>query len=159
MIVNNPLAVYTQLSPKHTLYTKSLATNQLAYKSDGTMTPLHNVPEHVVEFIAGLWRIQDDFKYEITTIRDRQMILGPRIPHNEKTFFEYYSAAIVSFNCYGPLTPRFDLVVAKYTTDRGTYWSYGRTIAEARAFMGIRLYDEYKDLIHSVACKKQLQKN
>ena len=45
--------------------------------------------------------------------------------------------------------------VAKYTTDQGTYWSYGNTIEQARAFLGIKLYDEYMDLIHTHACKNQ----
>lgn len=159
MINKNPLAQYTTATEKHNLYTQSCATNTVAYKSDETRIPLRDVPEHNVEFIGGLWRVQDDFKYKITKIRDRQMILGQRIQHTEKTFFEYYQAALLVYNCYGPLAPRFDMIVAKYKTDRGTYWSYGHTIAEARAFMGIRLYDEYKDLIHSIACKKQLQKN
>ena len=64
---------------------------------------------------------------------------------------------MVGLNCYG----RFivggpEVIVAKYDTDRGTYWSYGPTLEQARAFLGIKLYDEYMDLIHSVACKNKL---
>ena len=60
------------------------------------------------------------------------MIIGTRIEHNEKTFFEYYRAARLAYNCYGPIKPCFDMVAAKYSTDKGTYWSYGKTIADAR---------------------------
>lgn len=29
--------------------------------------------------------------------------------------------------------------------------AYGQTIEQARAFLGIKMYDEYQDLIHSAA--------
>ena len=86
MINKNPLAQYTTATEKHNLYTQSCATNTVAYKSDESRIPLRDVPEHNVEFIGGLWRVQDDFKYKITKIRDRKMILGQRIQHAEKTF-------------------------------------------------------------------------
>ncbi len=153
MIYKNPLAVYATPNEKITKYTESCHAGAMAHCSDGQTVRLTDVsPEHV-EFIGGLWRVQNDCDYKISTIRKRMMILGPRIPHNEKTFFEYYRAAFVGFNCYGPIINAFDMIVAKYTTDHGTYWAYGRTIADARAYLGIKLYDQYMNLIHSVACK------
>lgn len=153
----NPMAAQT-IAQKQLQYNNDCAQNARAYKSDETTVPLCDVPVGRVEFIGGLWRVQDKNDYNISMIRDRPMILGARIEHNEKTFFEYYRAALLTYNCYGPLEPRFDMIVAKYTTDKGTYWSYGRTIADARAFLGIRLYDEYMDLIHAVACKNTMAK-
>jgi len=73
--------------------------------------------------------------------------------------FEYWTAKNVGYNCYGPFSLQgdgFDYIVAKYETDDGVYWGYGETIEKARAFLGLKLYDEYKHLINSVACKKKL---
>lgn len=152
----NPLATQT-IAEKRAQYIRDCASGENAYNSADAAIPLSDVPFDCVEFIGGLWRVQNGMHYNICKIRDRQMILGQRLNHNEKTFFEYYQAALLSYNCYGPLPPRFDMIAAKYTTDHGEYWSYGKSIADARAFLGIRLYDEYMNLIHSVACKKIMQ--
>lgn len=152
----NPLAQQT-LMEKSKQYHSDCIKGALAYKSNGTTVPLSTLSVDKVEFICGLWRLQDESSYKITRIRDKDMILGARIEHDEKTFFEYYKAAISTYNCYGLLTPKFDMVAARYVTDKGEYWSYGNTIAAARAFLGIRLYDEYKDLIHNEVCKKVIQ--
>ena len=157
MKTRNPLSQQTLEQKKHQ-YDIDSANNVLAYKSDNTTIPLRCIKPENVEFIAGLWRVQDVFNYTITQIRDKEMVLGQRIEHNEKTFFEYYKAASVNYNCYGLLPLNFDMVVAKYTTDKGEYLAYGRTISSARAFLGIRLYDEYMDLIHKEACKNVMQK-
>lgn len=153
----NPMAAYKSTDDKAIAYNMDCAAGAMAYKSDDTKVPLRLVPCDDVEFIGGLWRVQDKHDYNIRTVRDRRLIMGARLPYSERTFFEYYSAALLTYNCYGVLPPVFDVVVAKYTTDHGTYWSYGKTIADARAYLGIRLYDEYMDLIHSVACKNMAQ--
>lgn len=156
MKIRNPLA-QQPLEEKAAQYKQDCMKGALAYKSNETMLPLSSVNIDNVEFICGLWRVQDEFNYNISKIRDKQMILGPRIEHKEKTFFEYYKAAILAYNCYGPLTPFFDMVAARYITDKGEYWSYGNSIAQARAFLGIRLYDEHMDLIHAEVCKNRIQ--
>lgn len=153
----NPLAAYQDKSEKFYAYRSAGRACAVAYKSDGTTIPLRSVPADQVEFIGGLWRVQDQKSYNIKRVRDRDLIIGNQLPHNERTFFEYYQASQLTYNCYGILPPQFDLVVAKYATDKGIYYSYGKNIADARAFLGIRLYDEYMDLIHSVACKNTMQ--
>lgn len=153
----NPLATQT-LEQKRIAYNRDCAKNIVAYKSDDSVIPLRATRLEDVEFIGGLWRVQDKIIHNVRIIRDQSMIIGTRIEHNEKTFFEYYRAARLAYNCYGPIKPCFDMVAAKYSTDKGTYWSYGKTIADARAFLGTRLYDEYMDLIHAVACKNKIQK-
>ena len=125
-----------------------------AYKSDGTTVPLTSVKLSQVEFVAGLWRVQNPFPHKIQMVRDKQFVLVEKLPHVEKNLFEFYLAQSVYENCYGPLLGAY-YYVAKYTTDQGTYWSYGNTIEQARAFLGIKLYDEYMDLIHTNACKNQ----
>lgn len=157
MKTRNPLAQQT-LEQKKLKYHEDCAKNALAYTSKDETFPLKSINIDKVEFIAGLWRLQDTMNYKIKRIRDKDMILGGRIEHSEKTFFEYYKAAILTYNCYGPIKPKFDMVAARYVTDKGEEWAYGNTIAAARAFLGIRLYDEYMDLIHNEACKNVIQK-
>lgn len=149
----NPLATQT-IAEKRKQYDTDCRRNAMAYTQSCMHVPLRNVKFENVEFIGGLWRIQHTNNFDIIQVRDCKMILGERLAHHEKTFFEYYTAALVGYNCYGPIRTPFDMVVAKYTTDAGTYWSYGKNIAEARAYMGIRLYDQYQELINNIACKK-----
>ena len=99
-----------------------------------------------VEFIAGLWRIQNKFEHEITVVRNREFVLMKKLPYQERTKFEFYSAELVGNNCYGRSVRGVpDFIVARY----GQYSAYGQTIEQARAFLGIRLYDEFQDLIHA----------
>lgn len=154
----NPLSFYKDNTQKLEAYMSSCQSGAVAYKSDNTRVPLKEMNINDVEFIGGLWRVQTKPVYNIQRIRDRDMIIGDKIQRTEKTFFNYYKASFLVYNCYGPIEPKFDMVAAEYKTDKCTYWAYGKTIAEARAFMGIKLYDEYKDLINSVACKGICQK-
>ncbi len=156
MKIRNPLATQTQ-EQKQKLYKKDCIKGVLAYSSNETAVPLSTQLIDDVEFIGGLWRVQDPCEYQINRIRDKDMIMGPRISHNEKTHFEYYKVGLLTYNCYGPLEPNLAFVAAKYVTDKCVYWSYGKSIAEARAFLGVRLYDDYKDLIHKEACKNILK--
>ena len=130
------------------------AQRVMAYRSNGTTVPLADVDISNVEYIGGLWRVQDKFPHKIQDVRGEPFVLLERVPRNERNHFDFYRAARVGFNCYGPyLVGGPTQIVAKYTTDAQTYWAYGATVEQARAFLGIRLYDEYMDLIHSVACK------
>lgn len=156
MIYRNPHAEYKNPIDKCHAFLDACRQNALAYRADGTTVQLQSLKPSDVEFIAGLWRVQTKLNIKISNIRDRQLILGPRIDLQEKNYFEYYRAAkIPTYNCYGPLDTqlRYDVVVAKYITDKGVYWAYGDSIAQARAFLGIKLYDEYMDLIHRTACR------
>lgn len=152
----NPLAQHKTFISKMRAFIADRYAGAFAYKSDDTRVPLKQVKFQDVEFIGGLWRVQHKLDYELRTIRDKQLILGPRIDLQEKNYFEYYQAATPPvYNCYGPLCQlTYDKVVARYITDKKEYWAYGNTVADARAFLGIKLYDEYMDLIHSAACKK-----
>ena len=103
-----------------------------------------------VEYIGGMWRVQNKFPYKITNVRGRDFVLMEKLPYTEKTKFDFYTAASVGENCYGyfcSLKPNF--VVAKYETAKGIFYAYGQTREAARAFLGIKLYDEFQDLIHS----------
>ncbi|MBO4480341.1 MAG: hypothetical protein J5742_01800 [Alphaproteobacteria bacterium] len=153
---------YTTVAGKRVLYNQGLDNNAVAYVSFQESIPLGSPGAEFndVEFIAGLWRVQKKFPYEITAVRDRQFVLIKKLPHIEKTKFEFYSAASVIWGGTGAsadvASP--DWIVAKYATPRGTYWAYGRTIEQARAFLGIKMYDEYQDLIHAAAFNSSNQK-
>ena len=158
-MTRNKLATHKTIAEKERAYNDAIQNERsvMAYRSGDTKAPLINYPMNDVEFIGGLWRVQNQFPYEVQDVRDKQFVLGAKLPHQEKNLFEFYSAMMVSENCYGKsLSVGSKYIVAKYTTDNGTYWSYGTTIEQARAFLGIKLYDEYMDLIHAHACKKQL---
>jgi len=113
-----------------------------------------------IDFVAGLWRVQKKFPHEITRVRDKDVVLMNKLPHQESTNFEYWDAKLVGYNCYGPFILQgqdANLIVAKYDTDNGCIWGYGTTIESARAFLGLKLYDMYKDVIHLIACKNKLK--
>ena len=159
-MTQNKLATHKTVAEKERAYNIAISDGThraMAYSRDGTIAPLVNFPASDVEFIGGLWRVQTPFSHKIQNVRDKQFVLDTQLPHREKNHFEFYSAWLVSENCYGKfIVDGAKYIVAKYTTDNGTYWSYGTTIEQARAFLGIKLYDEYMDLIHAHACKNQL---
>lgn len=133
---------------------QAIKNNELAQRSDLTTLPLADfakMPEKV-EFVRGIWRVQDPFLYTIQEVRGMNFVLLEKMPHTEKTLFEFYKAKIVSENSYGRYLADCQYIVAKYTTKDGEFWGYGRTIEQARAFLGVKLYDEYKHLIHAHAC-------
>lgn len=159
MIMQNKLATHKTPTEKRAAFDQARQNGEYAVRSDLTKVPLKQLSMSQVEFIGGRWRVQNDFPYEIQMIRDREMVLLKKLPHQERMPFEYYHASVVSWNCYGPhIFPTPDYIVAKYTTDNGVYWGYGATIEKARAFLGIKLYDEHMDLIHNHACKNQLSR-
>ena len=148
MKIRNPLAQQS-LEEKRAQYNKDCETSTIAYKEDRHSVPLSSVNFDDVEFISGFWRVQNKFNYKIQKVRDRKMVIGSLIQHNERTCFDYYNAAFVTYNCYGPLPPRFDMVVARFVTSKGKeLLAYGKTIADARAFLGILLCDAL-DFIHA----------
>ncbi|MCM1294289.1 MAG: hypothetical protein NC311_01875 [Muribaculaceae bacterium] len=158
MILKNPLATQHKTpGEKIAAFTAGCKSGAMAHKSDGTSVALKTLQPNQVEFIAGLWRVQDETNYEIRQIRDRQLILGERMPHRERTLFEFYQAMQPTFNCYGLICNGFDIVVAKYTTNSGTFWGYGRNIEQARAFLGIKLYDAHQELINDVLNKQNIK--
>ncbi len=150
----NKLALYQNDKDKIHAFNMARASGGYAITDGGGRVPLSQLTSDDVEFVAGRWCVQVDFPYEISMIRDRELILSDRIPHTERIPFEYYRAYRFGENCFGPfLVPSPDVVVAKYETDDGVYWGYGATIEQARAFLGIKLFDQYMDLIHATACR------
>ena len=82
-------------------------------------------------------------------VRKKLFVIGNKLPHVEHTLFDFYEAYSVGENCYGKYkNVKPDYIVAKYVTARGTYSAYGKTIEDARAYLGIKLYDEFQDVIH-----------
>ena len=114
----------------------------------------------LVDKVGGLWRIQEKLPYQITRVRDKDMVLIKKLDRVENTLFDFWSAKAVNYNCYGPFIidiANTDYIVAQYETDNGIRWGYGKTIEDARAYLGIKLYDEYKDVINAIACKNKIK--
>lgn len=132
-------------------YNTDCKRNVRAYSADNKTILLKDIPRDKVRFVAGLWRVQKTLEPNvvITNVRDKRFILGEKINHFEKNLFEYYYAAEVCENCYGVMDPSYIYIVAKYDTDNGPMWSYGFTIEQARAFLGIALFDKHIDMIHN----------
>ena len=157
MKIRNPLAQQT-LEEKQKKYEQDCKNAAIAYTEDRHSVLLSSVNVGDVEFIGGFWRVQNKFNPKIHQVRDKKMIIGSPIQHNERTCFDYYKAAFVTYNCYGPLPPRFDMVVARFVTSKGKeLFAYGKTIADARAFLGILLCDAL-DFIHANKIKTAQQK-
>ncbi len=157
--ITNPLATdvrvkpaYSDVAGKRALYNTAVEIQELAYTDSGATVPLGAIGAEFndVEYIGGLWRVQKVFPYEITDVRGRQFVLLKKLPHTEKTRFEFYSAAGVIWGANGASANinKPDWIVAKYETPHGIYMAYGQTIEQA---LGIKMYDEYQDLIHSAA--------
>ncbi|MBQ6736321.1 MAG: hypothetical protein IJQ90_02425 [Alphaproteobacteria bacterium] len=142
---------YTTVAEKRALYNRALDENAVAYTGFQEYIPLGGPGAEFndVEYIAGLWRVQKKFPYKITNVRKKDFVLIKKLPYQEHTKFEFYSAATITWGgngCSADIAHP-DWVVAKYKTNRGIYMAYGRTIEQARAFLGIKMYDEYQDLI------------
>ena len=143
---------YTTVAEKRVLYNRAIENNAVAYIGFKKTVPLGapGAGFNDVEFISGLWRVQKKFPYKMTKVRDKEFVLVKKLPHQEHTKFEFYSATATVWGGGGQSADieNPDWIVAKYETPRGTYWSYGRNISEARAYLGIELYDKHQDLIH-----------
>lgn len=110
-----------------------------------------------VDRINGVWHIQKKLPYEITRVRKKDMVLLKKLDREEHTKFEFYSAKVVGYNCFGPFVSKdntYDYIVAKCNTDEGPFWGYGKTMDDARAYLCLKLYDECQDIILSVLCRK-----
>ena len=154
----NRLVTYKTEQEKRRLWNCAVVGNVCAIDEAGNKYPLTTLPFERVEFISGLWRVQRWFDKPIQVVRGKEFVLYDKINKQEKNLFEYFKAEGVGNNCYGRYvfgTP--DCVVAKYDTDTGPLWSYGSTLEQARAFLGIALFDKHIDLIHA-AERKNIQK-
>lgn len=156
----NPLSTYKTVPEKRAAFNMARHNNEFAIDHKINKIPLSSVNFNDVDYIGGAWRIQRPTPQNIRMVRGRPFILGERIERQEKNMFEFYRAALLFHNCYGYSDYLvFDMIVAKCTTKSGTYWAYGDSIEHVRAFLGIRLYDEHMDLIHSATHKDTLNQN
>lgn len=153
----NPLAKYKDKNEKRHMFERACANGEIAWDCNGCKHALRSLKIDDVEFIAGLWRVQNKFDNKVQVVRGKEVIISEKLNRVEQNLFEFYKAYIVNVNCYGRYIIQDEfIVVAKYETDHKVYWGYGNTIEAARAFLGIRLYDKYRDLIHSVVCKEKM---
>lgn len=153
-LYKNKFAEHKNIADKTKDFVTARKNGGFAVGADGKPVPLTDVKFENVEFICGLWRIQESFPHTTQKVRDIEVVLAEKLSHTERIPFEYWRAYRIGENCYGRyLFAKPDVIVAKYETDNGTYWGYGNTIEQARAFLGIKLFDEHMDLIHAAACR------
>lgn len=155
---NRLVTAYTTEQEKRNLWQCGIVGGAYAIDDKNVRRKLIEIPFECVDFIAGLWRVQRDFDEKIQMVRGKEFVLLGKINKQEKNLFEYFDAESVGNNCYGRYifgTP--DCVVAKYDTDNGPLWSYGATLEQARAFLGIALFDKHIDLINKEE-RKNIQK-
>ncbi len=152
--ITNLLSQFKTVAEKRAAYNNALDSGALAYidynKSVKLGTP--GAEFNDVEFIGGLWRVQRLFNHETVRSRDgREFVLGEKLPHQEHTKFDFFKAYMVTVNCYGRYIAENKsgdyYVMARYETNRGIFLAYGKTISDARAFLAIKVYDEYQDVI------------
>ena len=156
-IVKSPVCRDLSLSSGD--FKRDCVAGACAYDENGERHPLTGCKEYSVKFVAGLWRVQRNFSKEIIRVRDKDFVLGRQLPHQERTKFVFFEAYTVCSNCYGYyIADRPDYVVAKYKTKDGVFMGYGNSIESARAFLGLKLYDEYQDIIHAVLNGKGIVK-
>lgn len=168
--ITNPLAIgnfgstplYKDVAEKRIAFELGVEDGMAAYTGFQKSIPLGGPGAEFndVEYIAGLWRVQKKFPYKITDVRDKQFVLVKKLPRMEKNKFEYYTAAGAVWSgtgCSADIAHP-DWIVAKCETPRGTYWAYGQTIEQARAFLAISIYDKHQDLIHVAAFTPEHQK-
>lgn len=159
MKYKNPMAVHKTQAEKQRAFKAACVAGAVAWDNNGREYPLSCLTPDEVEYIGGAWRVQNNFAQPIQTVRGEEFVLGERLNRTEHNHFEFYRAQIVGVNCYGRfIIPSAGVIIAKYETDNETHWAYGNTIEQARAFLGISLYDKYMDLIHATACKKKISR-
>ena len=151
--ITNPISEFKTVAEKRVAYNRALDNQSEAWIDANTKITIgrRGAEFNDVEFIGGFWRVQRHFGHKITRVRDSDFVLGDKLPRQEHTKFDFYRAYRVGLTCYGYYISEnsdgYDYIVAKYETNRGTFWSYGKTIADARAFLAISIYDAYQDVI------------
>ena len=93
-----------------------------------------------------------------------RFVLLKKLDRKEHTNFVYYNAASVDWGAYG-LSSNFepDFIIAKYETNRGTFYSYRCTItdkdalANARAHLAGKVLEVYQDVIDAEIRKSKEQ--
>lgn len=160
----NPLAVdpkghiplYRNVAEKRAAYNLALDRHEFAYIDSQNYVRLgtHGAEFNDVEYIAGLWRVQTKLGCDVIQIQDKEFVLLDRLNRKEHTDFEFYNAASVTWWAYGQtcgLTP--DYIIAKYETNRGTFYAYGcrltdqNALSKARAHLAGKLFEAYQDII------------
>lgn len=157
---SNPLDEYKNTCDKSAAWVHAVHNNEYALDDKGGKHLVKDYDMGNLAYCGGIWRVQNKPNFEIMRIRDKDMVLTKKLDRAENTLFEFWSAVLVCCNCYGPYLMKdkgAEYVVAKYDTDKGTMWGYGKTLELARAYLGLKLYDEYKDVIHVLACKNKIK--
>ncbi len=152
-------AIYSTVAEKRAIFNREVDNGTKALLVGGQETIPLGAPGagfNDVEYVAGLWRVQNKVHYDTINVQERDFTLLDRLNRTEHTNFEYYSAAQVGWTGWGCAcdnNPGY--IIGKYETGRGTFYAYGcqwadgpkKALATARAHLAGQVYLAYKDLI------------
>lgn len=143
------------------VYETDITKGVYAYSYNDERIPLTAVDlkNHLVKFIAGLWRFRDKptKNYNVVKVHDRNLILGEKLDIQERDDFnfEYYTASAAKYDIFGVLVPNFNLYVAKCYTKKGVMLRYGETREDARAFLRGAIMDVFApNIANYILCDK-----
>lgn len=158
--VVNDLADYGKdIAKKREKYNVDVDNRVYAYQKEGAPVLLREVDFNDVDFIGGVWRVQEPFDargYQMVEIRDKKFVLLNKLPRQERTKFEFYNAASVNWGAFG-LVSDFEpvFIIAKYDTNRGVFYSYRCKLTDpyalenARAHLAGKVLEAYQDLVEN----------
>ena len=142
-----------QIQYKREKFNAALDAGAIAYKRNGKPIPLgtHGAEFNNVELFDDRWCVQEVLKQKTIISRDNlEFVIYEKLPRQEHTNFEFFRAGLVQNDWYGKTVEKDSYIFAKKDTNKGTFWAYGKTIADARAFLTAKLYDVYQEIIEQV---------
>ncbi|MBP5485228.1 MAG: hypothetical protein J6Y07_00775 [Alphaproteobacteria bacterium] len=164
--ITNPLAIseqgckplYKNIEEKRAAFEWAVDYEDAVAWIDGKPVPLGGPGAELndVEYVAGLWRVQNKEQYDTISVQEREFVLLDRLTRTEHTNFEYYSAAHVGWTgCGRSCDNKPGYIIGKYETGRGTFYAYGcqwadgskEALATARAHLAGQVVLAYQDLI------------
>jgi hypothetical protein len=166
-IVNTELSDLKTVAEKRRRYNLGLEKQEMAMLPGGKTVLLGSdgAKFNNVDLLGGLWRVQEPFDargFEVITIRDNKnekdlmFVVLKQLDRQERTNFEFYSAASVNWGAFG-LRSDFkpDFIIAKYDTNRGVFYSYRCKLTDpyalenARAHLAGKVLEAYQDLVEN----------
>jgi len=160
-IINTELSDLKTVSEKRQRYNADLEHGVKALLPGGKWVLLgsEGAKFNNVDLLGGLWRVQQPFDsrgYEVVDIRGKQFVLLKKLDRQERTNFDFYDAASVSWGAFGQCSSFSpDYVIAKYDTNRDVFYSYRCKITDAyalenaRAHLAGKVLEAYQDLVEN----------
>jgi len=129
--------------------------NYALYENGSTVLIRNLNPRDKIKFVGGFWRIQNDFSKPTKIIRDKEFVITEKLDIKENNKFTYHKANLVGINCYGKFESQSNFIIVNYEN----YWAYGVDLPSARAFLGNKLFNLFRDTIYQKITKSNQKFN